>query len=47
LQLQWTTGVLLQATNIAGPWTTNLIATPPSYSVSATAPEMFYRVKIP
>jgi hypothetical protein len=45
IELQWSTGVLLQATSLGGPWTTNALATSP-YFVTPTAPEMFYRVKV-
>ncbi len=44
LQLNWSQGTLLQATNIAGPWVTNP-ATPP-YVVTPTNGQMFFRVKI-
>jgi len=46
LQLQWSTGVLLQATNLAGPWTTNTSATSP-YPVTPSAPQMYYQIKSP
>jgi hypothetical protein len=45
LQLAWPQGVLLQATNIAGPWTTNAAALSP-FILSPTAPRMFYRVQV-
>lgn len=44
--LNWSAGFLLQATNLESPWTTNSAATSP-YTVSATAPQMFYRVMVP
>ncbi len=44
LQLNWTGGgSLLQATNLTGPWVTNLTATPP-FLVSPTNAQMFFRV---
>jgi hypothetical protein len=45
LQLTWPQGVLLQATNITGPWVTNTTATSP-FTNSPTASQMFYRVLI-
>ena len=44
LQLNWSSGTLLQATNLAGPWTTNA-ATPP-FTVTPSAPQMFYELKL-
>jgi endoglucanase len=44
IQLTWSTGTLLEATNLAGLWTTNLNASP--YTVPAAAPRKFYRVQI-
>ena len=45
LQLQWAQGLLLESTNILGPWTTNSTATSP-YSVSPTGPRKFYRILV-
>ncbi len=45
LQLAWPQGLLLQATNVTGPWTTNPVASP--LQVSPLAPQMFYRVLVP
>ena len=45
LQLTWPEGVLLQATNLSGPWTTNTAASP--YTFSPSSPQMFYRVVVP
>jgi hypothetical protein len=45
LQLNWSQGLLLQATNVTGPWTTNISATSP-FTVSPTAPQMYYRVRV-
>jgi hypothetical protein len=38
-------GQLLQAPNLLGPWTTNASATSP-YSVTPSAPQVFYRVRV-
>lgn len=43
-QLSWPRGILLEATNISGPWSTNP-ATPP-YTITADAPQKFYRVHL-
>jgi hypothetical protein len=40
-------GILLQASNLNGPWTTNSIARQYSVTNSLTAPRMFYRVIVP
>jgi hypothetical protein len=45
LQLVWPGGVLLQATNIVGPWLTNATAASP-YAVGPTASQMYYRVRV-
>jgi alpha-glucosidase len=44
LQLSWSQGILLEATNVAGPWTTNSGASP--LIVSPTEPKRFYRVRV-
>ena len=44
VQLQWVSGVSLQATNLTGPWTTNIAATSP-YSVIPIEPQMFYKIE--
>jgi hypothetical protein len=41
-QLTWPQGVLLQADEVTGPWTTNTATSP--FIVSPTAPQRFYRV---
>jgi hypothetical protein len=46
LQLNWLYGTLLQASNVTGPWTVNRNASPPSYTVTPTGPQMFYRVQV-
>lgn len=45
LQLTWPFGTLLEATNVAGPWTTNN-ATPP-YTIPMTNPAEFYKMQSP
>jgi hypothetical protein len=43
--LSWVKGGnLLEATNITGPWTTNLLATPPYVVQTTNTPGVFYRV---
>ena len=42
LELTWTSGMLLEATNINGPWTTNLNTSP--YQFTPTANQKFYRL---
>jgi hypothetical protein len=42
--LTWPQGTLLESTNVNGPWVTNSAASP--YTVSPTAPRMFYRVQL-
>ena len=44
LVLSWSSGILLQATNIAGPWTTNVGVTSP-YTLPPGEPQMFYRTQ--
>jgi hypothetical protein len=44
LQLSWSQGILLQATNVTGPWTINNATSP--YTVAPTASRMFYRVLV-
>lgn len=45
LTLTWPVGTLLQATNVLGPWTTNLNASP--VTIDMTEPRQFFRVRIP
>jgi len=40
----WAQGTLLQATNILGPWTTNLATSP--YTNLSSYPQLFYRVQM-
>jgi hypothetical protein len=42
VQISWPAGTLLQAPNLAGPWTTNSAASP--YTVAPTVDRQFYRV---
>jgi len=46
LTLNWSQGILLEADDVTGPWTTNLTATPPSFIVTPTAPRKFYRIQV-
>jgi hypothetical protein len=46
LTLTWSQGILLEANDVTGPWTTNLSATPPSFNVTPTAPRKFYRIQV-
>jgi hypothetical protein len=43
LTISWSSGTLLEATNLGGPWTTNTSATSP-YPVSATNSHMFFKI---
>jgi len=44
--LSWTTGTLLEATSVEGPWTVVNGATAPSYTTDASSGTKFYRVKV-
>lgn len=44
LMLSWPLGVLLQATNITGPWTTNNATSP--FTLQPGQPQMFFRVQV-
>jgi hypothetical protein len=44
LQLSWSAGTLLEATNVLGPWTTNNASSP--YTVVPNQPRRFYRVQL-
>jgi hypothetical protein len=47
LIVNWSSGTLLEATNVTGPWTPTLGAAPPSYSTPVSnAPRKFYRVQV-
>lgn len=45
LLLTWPQGVLLEATNVTGPWITNSTATSP-FTIGPTAPQKYYRVRV-
>jgi hypothetical protein len=45
LTLTWSSGILLEATNLTGPWTTNSSSSP--YVITATGPQKFFRVLQP
>jgi hypothetical protein len=45
LTLTWSQGILLEANDVTGPWTTNLTATSP-YVTTPTDPRKFYRVQV-
>lgn len=45
LRLTWPQGILLEATSLAGPWTTNTSAVSP-WVVTPSAPQKFYRVSV-
>jgi hypothetical protein len=45
LQLTWPSGILLQATSLNGPWTTNSATSP--YTLTPTGAQKFYRVQLP
>lgn len=45
LQITWPYGTLLEATNLAGPWSTNANASP--YLVTPNEPQKFYRLRVP
>jgi len=44
LQLQWSQGTLLEATNLSGPWVTNPGAAP--YNLSPTNAQKFFKVRV-
>jgi predicted alpha-1,6-mannanase (GH76 family) len=47
MTLNWPNGgLLLEATNLTGPWTTNTTATPP-FLITPNQPQEFYRVIVP
>lgn len=45
LKLTWPQGVLLEATNVTGPWSTNAAATSP-FTMLPTASQKYYRVRV-
>ena len=46
LTLTWPSGVLLEATNILGPWITNGAASPYTFTPSQAEPQKFYKVQV-
>jgi hypothetical protein len=46
LLLSWPSGTLLQSSSVNGPWTPVPNAAAPSYTVSPTGADMFYRVEL-
>jgi len=44
--LNWTQGTLLQATNILGPWTTNIATSPCTNPTPPIYPQLFYRLLV-
>ena len=44
IQLSWSDGILLEATNVLGPWTTNNNTSP--YTVTTSDPEHYYRIQV-
>jgi hypothetical protein len=45
LEVNYADGILLQSTNLSGPWTTNSAASP--YIFTPTGPQMFFRTQLP
>jgi hypothetical protein len=45
MTLSWSQGVLLEADQVTGPWTTNTTATSP-FTVTPSAPQKFYRIQV-
>jgi len=45
LVLNWPAGILLEATNVTGPWTTNTATSP--YTNAPAAPQKFFRLMFP
>jgi hypothetical protein len=44
LTLTWSSGSLVEATNVLGPWTTNVATSP--YTFAPTEPMKFYRLQL-
>ena len=40
-------GTLLEATNLAGPWTTNSTVSPATINIDPTAPQVFFKLSNP
>jgi len=47
IQLTWSQGTLLEATNVKGPYTPTAGSPTSPYTVPASATQKFYRVSIP
>jgi len=47
VQLKWSSGTLLQAPTVLGPWTTNTASSPYMLTPTPTTPEMFFKVIAP
>lgn len=45
LTLTWSQGMLLEAPQVTGPWTTNVTATSP-FTVQPTEPQKYYRIQV-
>jgi hypothetical protein len=45
ITMHWTDGILSQADSLSGPWTDTPGASPPSYTVAASAAARFYRLR--
>jgi hypothetical protein len=45
IKLTWSAGILLEATNLNGQWTTNINTSP--YQFTPTGPQKFYRARVP
>jgi hypothetical protein len=45
LQVSWSTGTLLQATNLTGPWIPNNATSP--LTISPASPRLFFRTQFP
>jgi hypothetical protein len=44
LTLNWAQGTLLSASSLAGPWTPVAGASPPSYEVTTSGSQMYFRL---
>ena len=47
LVLSWPFGTLLQATNVAGPWTPSAATSPYTNIISITVPDLFFKLSNP
>jgi hypothetical protein len=46
LTITWPQGILLESTNVLGPWTTNSLATSPFMVNTTNGPQMYFKVKV-